>query len=579
MLAFAGGGPKHPLCRRRTHRRDAREDPRPVLGRRVLAADHAGRRPGGRRDRRPRRRRAARHHRGRRPRPRRGDPLRPLRPRRRATDPALPRRTALRHRRRPAGLRRPRRRADPAHRQPHPGHREGRRADGAPAGRPRLQPGGPRRLRDVLRAGRHAPRLAADRGGLRPRRLRPTRRRPVGPAVLRGPEAVRQGAHPGADAPLPGVQTAARRRGEGVRARLRPALGPRPALLQLPQQRPGPGRPAGRAGRAPADVHGRVVRHLLRRAVRGDVPHPCAADGAGRGGEPGPGEGLVPQQPRPVGRVRGALGGLPGLDRPARRRVPARRHASQGAGRLRQGRRAAGPEAGGRKGRPRPVAERVPDGRVLRHLLAEPGRSPLGVSARRPEAADRVGRAGPRLGRGGERRRRLHGRRVQRRALAHGLGGVGPGQHPAGAGGAVRDVGQRVDEPALRLLARAPAAAAGRAHRPRRAAAGADPGGRAGRGGAVRGGAGDEPAARRLPAGDRAGRGHARHRRRPQHMRQHVPVRLPVGGPPPRTARLLRTARGTRTGPPPELTGGRPAGGRAVTPGRPPAGRRPCGGP
>ncbi|GLX47729.1 hypothetical protein Shyhy01_06790 [Streptomyces hygroscopicus subsp. hygroscopicus] len=42
--------------------------------------------------------------------------------------------------------------------------------------------------------------------------------------------------------------------------------------------------------------------------------------------------------------------------------------------------------------------------------------------------------------------------------------------------------------------------------------AGADPRGRAGRGGAVPGGPGDEPAAGRLAAGDRAGREHARYR-------------------------------------------------------------------
>ena len=64
--------------------------------------------------------------------------------------------------------------------------------------------------------------------------------------------------------------------------------------------------------------------------------------------------------------------------------------------------------------------------------------------------------------------RRLHRRRVQRRALAARLGTLGPRQHRARAHGALRDLGQRLDESAVRLLAGATAVTAtGRAHRAR----------------------------------------------------------------------------------------------------------------
>jgi pimeloyl-ACP methyl ester carboxylesterase len=97
-----------------------------------------------------------------------------------------------------------------------------------------------------------------------------------------------------------------------------------------------------------------------------------------------------------------------------------------------------------RHGGPGPVAHGVPDGRVRRRPLAVPRRGAVGLSAGRPAAADRPGGDAPRAGggRGGERRRGPHGRRVQRRGLAGRVPRVGPGQHAARAPGAVRDVGQ-----------------------------------------------------------------------------------------------------------------------------------------
>jgi pimeloyl-ACP methyl ester carboxylesterase len=54
----------------------------------------------------------------------------------------------------------------------------------------------------------------------------------------------------------------------------------------------------------------------------------------------------------------------------------------------------------------------------------------------------------------GERQRRLHGRRVHRRQVAHQLEEVGPRQHQAAQELPVHDLGQRLDEPAVRDLAR-----------------------------------------------------------------------------------------------------------------------------
>ncbi len=76
-----------------------------------------------------------------------------------------------------------------------------------------------------------------------------------------------------------------------------------------------------------------------------------AAHGAGRGGEPGPAADLVPQQPGPVGGVRGALGRLPGVDRPATTMyrlgaTPARVQRSYDTARERLARKAAGGKVG-----------------------------------------------------------------------------------------------------------------------------------------------------------------------------------------------------------------------------------------
>ena len=121
------------------------------------------------------------------------------------------RRPAVRHGVRPAGLRTARRQADQADRQPGQGHAEGpaqQQAQGAPAGRPRLQPGRPGRVRHVLPADRRAAGVEADRRRVRPRRLRPARRGPLRAAVLRGPRHFLKAPDAVAGAPLRVVQEA-----------------------------------------------------------------------------------------------------------------------------------------------------------------------------------------------------------------------------------------------------------------------------------------------------------------------------------------------------------------------------------
>ncbi|CAM5667394.1 hypothetical protein SALBM217S_02453 [Streptomyces griseoloalbus] len=143
------------------------------------------------------------------------------------------------------------------------------------------------------------------------------------------------------------------------------------------------------------------------------------------------------------------------------RRVRAGRHPGRGAGQLRPGAGAAGADACGREGRTGAAARGDAEGGVLRRPLAAARARPVGVSEGRSGAAGGAGGGAPRGGGGGgEHARGVSGGGVQRRALAGGLRGMGPGQHAAGAPGAVRDVGQRVDQPALCLLAGAEAAPA-----------------------------------------------------------------------------------------------------------------------
>lgn len=195
VLAFANSRTKHPFCCCRapkgypTMRAAALYSAAGSLLLTTLTAT-CGHRYAGR-SRRPRGR-VDRHHAGRRARPGRGHHLREVPGR---AGPA--RRHGVRHGLRPARLRAPRRQADQADRQPRPGHPQGpaqQQAQSARPGLPGLQPRRPRRLRPLLPADRHAPRVEAHRVGLRPRRLRPARRRQVGAAVLRGPQALLQGA-------------------------------------------------------------------------------------------------------------------------------------------------------------------------------------------------------------------------------------------------------------------------------------------------------------------------------------------------------------------------------------------------
>lgn len=476
--------------------------------------------------------------RGRRRRPRRpprGGPGHGRR-QRRPRFPPLPRRRGtarpgpVRDPARPARLRAPRRRADLPHRQQ--GRRD-RRPRRRPPGRARPQPRRPRSLRHVLPTARRPPRLGADRRRLRPGRLRPARRRPLRPALLPGPRQGCQGSHPGPGRPLAHVQEAAPRGRPGLRPRLRAAGRRGPAVLHDAQQRPRSGCPAGRARRAEAEFHGGLVRHLPRRRLRHPASGSRRTDGPGLGGRPRPAPRLVPQQPRPVGRLRAPLVRLPRLGGPAPRHVRPRRHPGGRAGELRARAGRGGPYSGGRGRRHRRAAGRLPPDRVLRRRVAGPGGGPRGLPARRSRAADRPGRPGPGGGgRGGERDGGVHGGAVQRRLLARGLGDLGPRQHRAGAQGPVRDLGQRLPEPPVRLVAGTGAAAAGGGRGAAGAAAG-DPGGRggAGRGDPVPGRAGTAAAARRRGfAGDGDGGRLPRSGRRTQRLRGPARGAVPADG-------------------------------------------------
>lgn len=451
----------------------------------------------------------------------------------------------MRHRPSPAGLRPPGRPHHRAHRQPHHGHRPG----GRPAGLVRLQPGRARRLQHHLSADGRDVRVEGGRRGVRHGRLRTTWRRRLRPALLPGPGGLRTEPHRLPGRPHHRVQGEARRAGAGVRARVREERGRGAGPLHLAQQRARPGGAAGRSRGRTADLHGRLVRHVHRFLVRDPLSFTRTPYGLRFGGRSGPGEDLVPLQPRPVAGLRVALAGLPALGRQARRRLRARHHAGGRTASLRRGAHRAGERTGGREGGAGAVPGGVPPGRVLRRLLGDAGHRALRVRPRQPgtaghpDVAARDHREGRR-----ERARRLHRRRVQRRAVARGVGGLGPRPHRPRHRRAVPDLEQRLHQPAVRLLARASAAAAGCLHRVGRAAAGADPGGGARRGDAVQGSAGASAAAARRGAGDRAGRGDAWRRRGRERLRGRAHAALSADGRGAGGRRGVRAARGAERG-------------------------------
>ncbi len=196
---------------------------------------------------------------------------------------------AVRHRDRPAGLRPPGRQADRARRQPGAGPRRRTRTTASarspgrapwsttPAGR--APPACTSRWSALL------PEWKRIASRLRPRRLRPARRRAVPRRCpARTPSEFFKGP---AQAPTHPSEAYKRERIAQAKAYARGCAeqaGQRAAALPLAQQRPRPGRAARRARRVAADVHGRVVRHLLRRAVRDAVPRARTADGVRLGG-------------------------------------------------------------------------------------------------------------------------------------------------------------------------------------------------------------------------------------------------------------------------------------------------------
>ncbi|CAG7658318.1 hypothetical protein SBRY_90222 [Actinacidiphila bryophytorum] len=116
---------------------------------------------------------------------------------------------------------------------------------------------------------------------------------------------------------------------------------------------------------------------------------------------------------------------------------------------------------------------------------------------------------------------------MHRRQVAHQLAQVGPRQHRAQRHLPAADLVQRLDEPALRHLARAPADA-GRRALPPRAARGADRAEHQRRGDPVPRRAGGPPQARGIPADHRAGRGLARRHQPGEPVHQLARRRLPA---------------------------------------------------
>ena len=256
------------------------------------------------------------------------------------------------------------------------------------------------------------------------------------PLSCQDPEHLPKATHGVPGVPLRVVQAGADRAGEGVRPRLRAALRRRPAPLHVARQRPRPGRAARRTRRAQADLHGRLVRHVLRRAVRDAVPLPRAADGvrlARSNPDPRRSGTATTSTSRPRSSAAGGtsvrwiarhddvygLGGTPEEVLRSYERARARLAAAPAGGTV-----GTGAAPGG-----------VPGGRVLRRLLAAQRAGPVGLPEGRPGAAGRDRRpASGGGGRTGEHPRRLHGRGVQRRALADRLAAPGTATTPGSPG-------------------------------------------------------------------------------------------------------------------------------------------------
>ncbi|CAK7285973.1 hypothetical protein SGPA1_40233 [Streptomyces misionensis JCM 4497] len=203
-----------------------------------------------------------------------------------------------------------------------------------------------------------------------------------------------------------------------------------------------------------------------------------------------------------------------------------------------------------RRGRRSRRADLLLPGRPLLRLLVGAGRHRLRqVRRRRHPGPGRRGRPRHVGHRGqhrvGELQRRLHGGRVHRRQVAHQLAEMGPGQHPAQPGLPVHDLGQRLDEPALRHLA-GQAAEPGRRHDPQGSATGADRAVDPRRRDPLRGCGRAAQASRRLPSDHREGRGFPRGDQPGEPLRQPARRRLSDRRHAGRFRRDLRPARHTQ---------------------------------
>jgi hypothetical protein len=346
-----------------------------------------------------------------------------------------------------AGLQPARRRQD------HPGgvaraaHLLRRRLPGRHAG----QPGRPRWLRAGA-GGARAVRARQRRRHLRLDRLRPARGRrqlPVAqlhPRLLRLRPPLLRAGDPGAGADLAGPLGVLRRR-------LRAQRGGTAAPHEDHRQRQGHGEHPQDPRRQADQLLRLLLRHLPGAGLLDPVPVAGAAHGAGQ--QRRPAERLVPGQPQPGRGLRPRHQHLVRLGGQVPRGLPPGRHQGRGAPAVVRPGAAPAAAPGGRPDRRRRVDRRVRAGRLQPVLLARPRRGVrrLGAPGRRPGTQGRLRRCGRPRRR--QRLRRLPRRAVHRRPVADELEPVAPGQLAALRQVSVPDLGQRLVQRAVHVLARA----------------------------------------------------------------------------------------------------------------------------
>lgn len=252
------------------------------------------------------------------------------------------------------------------------------RHEGRAPGRPALQPGRARRFGAALPRPDHRqePTLDEDREGVRLRRLRPARRRPLGPDLLRRPAGVRQGPQGRPGPRQRGRQARPAQTGPRVRRGVRRAQRRDAAAHDDAEHGTRPGRHPGRARGEEAQLPRRLLRHLPGSRLRHPLPGPRPAHGRRQRGRPVAAEHLVPGEPEPGHRLPDALGRLEGVGGEARFRLRHRRHPAEGREGLAEA--AGSRQEGAHRGRRRPRrAHHLLLGRAVLRLLLGPHRQDL----------------------------------------------------------------------------------------------------------------------------------------------------------------------------------------------------------